>query len=257
MDFDRFTKYDENGFISKRYVISFIIIFCLLSLLLLIFFYFNIILVAIIVGVIITCIVIYFVTINANKYDVDDDGYVEDEEVLESKVQENDENFTLDSFYVYVKDTVNLVCRSYSKNNFVFLDNFLGKDLINEIKTNIINYNKEGYSRKITGVNVRDCKLVNYYKSGGYEYFEVDVSISKIDCVVQNGVVVSGDSNNGIFLDYNLVYCRSLKEYIPVDVLNCPVCGSNKSNFNDGKCLKCGQIVSNLDGFYLIKFDDF
>ena len=53
------------------------------------------------------------------------------------------------------------------------------------------------------------------------------------------------------------MFCRSVKEYTPVDVLNCPNCGSDNSHFNSGKCMNCGQLVTNLDGFYLIKFDEF
>ena len=257
MDFNRFLNTDEYGYVNKKYIISFIAVFILLLLFLLVFFYFNLILVIILGVIILGCIIAYFVTSNDKKNVVDDNYDSIEEELLEDKIQEHNEDFTLESFYVYVKQVVDLVCRSYSKNNTSFLSNFLGKDLIAEIKNNIINYTKDGYTRMITGLNVRDCKLVNYYISSGYEYFEVEVSISKIDCSVQNGVVISGDNNNGEFIDYNLVFCRSVNEYTPVDVLNCPGCGSDNSNFNNGVCLNCGQLVSNIDGYYLIKFDEF
>ena len=258
MNFNRFLNTDEYGFVNRKYILSFISIFCLLLLFLLIFFYFNIYLVILLLVIIVICVVIYFVTKNSDK-DIEDDNYetIEEEDILEDKVQQRDESFNLESFYVYVKDVIDLVARSYSKNNISFLNNFLGKDLINEIKTNINTYTQDGYTRMITSINVRDCKLVNYYVSSGYEYFEVEASISKVDCSVQNGVVISGASTNGKFYDYNLVLCRSVKEYTPVDVINCPNCGSDNTHFNGGKCMNCGQIVSNLDGFYLIKFDEF
>lgn len=258
MDFDRYVKIDDSGFVHRKYILSFITIFCLLLLFLLVFFYFNIILVTVLIGIIIVCVVVYFITFRDKKNIVEDNyDSIEEEELLEDKVQEIDEDFTLESFYVYVKQVVDLVCRSYSKNNVSFLGNFLGKDLIGEINNNINNYTKDGYNRTITGLNVRDCELVNYYISSGYEYFEVEASISKIDCSIQSGVVISGDNNNGKFVDYNLVFCRSLKKEVPVDVINCPGCGSDNTHFNNGTCLNCGQLVSNLDGFYLIKFDNF
>ena len=258
MNFNRFLNTDDYGFIDRKYILSFISIFCLLVLFLLIFFYFNIYLVILLLVIIAICVVIYFVTKDSDR-EIEDDDYeaVEEEDIIEDKVQAKDASFSLESFYVYVKDIVDLIGRSYSKNNVSFLNNFLGKDLIREIKTNIDNYTQDGYTRMITSINVRDCKLVNYYVSAGYEYFEVEASISKVDCSVQNGVVISGESTNGKFYDYNLVFCRSVKEYTPVDVLNCPNCGSDNTHFNSGKCMNCGQIVSNIDGFYLIKFDEF
>jgi len=258
MNFNRFLNTDDYGFIDRKYILSFISIFCLLVLFLLIFFYFNIYLVILLLVIIAICVVIYFVTKDSDR-EIEEDDYeaVEEEDIIEDKVQAKDAGFSLESFYVYVKDIVDLIGRSYSKNNVGFLNNFLGKDLIREIKTNIDNYTQDGYTRMITSINVRDCKLVNYYVSAGYEYFEVEASISKVDCSVQNGVVISGESTNGKFYDYNLVFCRSVKEYTPVDVLNCPNCGSDNTHFNSGKCMNCGQIVSNIDGFYLIKFDEF
>ena len=257
MDFNRLLNTDdEYGYVNIRYLLSFIAIFCLLVLFLLVFFYFNIYLVVLLLVIITVCIIIYFATRDKTKEL--EDGYeeIEEEDILEDKIQDRDESFSLESFYVYVKDVIDLVGRSYSKNNVGFLSNFLGKDLINKIKTNIDTYKQDGYTRMITSINVRDCKLVNYYVSAGYEYLEVEASISKVDCSVQNGVVISGEHSNGKFLDYYLVFCRSIKEYTAVDVLNCPNCGSDSSNFNGGKCMNCGQIVVNQDGFYLIKFDE-
>ena len=258
MDFNRFINTDEYGYVNKRYILSFISIFCLLLLFLLVFFYFNIYLVLVLVAIILVCVVIYFVTSRDNKDEVEDNyDTIEDEEILEDKIQDHDEDFTIEAFYVYVKAVIDLVGRSYSKSNVSFLNNFLGKDLINDIKTKIDTYIQDGYTRMITSINVRDCKLINYYISAGYEYYEIEASISKVDCTVQSGVVISGASTNGKFYDYNLVFCRSVKEYTPVDVLNCPNCGSDNSHFNSGKCMNCGQLVTNVDGFYLIKFDEF
>ena len=258
MNFNRFINTDEYGYVDKKYILSFISIFCLLVLFLLIFFYFNLYLVLLLVGIIFVCIIIYFVTSRSNKDDVEDSyDTIDDEDILEDKIQDHDEDFSLDAFYVYVKDVIDLVARSYSKSNISFLNNFLGKDLINEISYKINSCLQDGYTRMITSVNVRDCKLVNYYISAGYEYYEVEASISKVDCSVQSGVVISGESTNGKFYDYNLVFCRNIKEYTPVNVVNCPNCGSDNSHFNSGKCMNCGQLVSNLDGFYLIKFDEF
>ena len=70
------------------------------------------------------------------------------------------------------------------------------------IKTKMESYASSGCTRMITGVNVRDCKLTNYYRASGFDYFELDTTISKIDCSVQNGVVINGDKDNGKFLDY-------------------------------------------------------
>ena len=98
----------------------------------------------------------------------------------------------------------------------------------------------------ITSINVRDCKLVNYYISSGYEYFEVEASISKVDCSVQSGVVISGDQTNGKFLDYNLVFCRNVKEYTPVDVLNCPNCGAPITTLGEKYCRYCNTGIKDL-----------
>ena len=249
---------DDFGYVSKRYILTFIAIICLLIIFLLIFFYFNIYLVMVLVGIIIICSIIYFMTREKEvEIEEDEEDMYDDEELIEDSIQEHDEKFSLELFYVYVRDVVDLVCRSYSRNNIGFLNNFLGKDLINEIKNKMDSYNSSGYTRMITGLNIRDCKLYNNYISSGYEYFEVKASISKIDCSVQSGVVISGDKNNGKFLDYKLVFCRKVKDYSPVNVINCPSCGSDNSKFNDGKCMNCGQLVSNLDGYYLISFDEF
>ena len=247
---------NDVGYINKRYLFSFIAIFCLLLLFLIIFFYFNIILVLILIAIILISSIVYFIVRNNNEDLYDTEDMVEDEDILEDKIQERDEKFTLELFYVYVKDVIDLISRSYSKKNISFLDNFLGNDLKNSIKEKIDSYTSSGYIRMITGINYRDCKLTDYYISSGYEYFEVDASISKIDCSVQSGVVISGEKTNGKFLDYHLVFCRSLKEYTPVNVVNCSGCGSDSSHFNQGKCLNCGQIVVNMDGIYLIKFDE-
>lgn len=245
----------EDGYVNKKYIFSFIAIFCLLLLFLLVFFYFNLYLVLLVVGVIIICIIIYIINGSSNK--VEDEDYVEQDDVIAEKIIDRDEDFSLEIFYVYVKDVIDLVARSYSRNNVSYLSNFVGKDLIEEIKTKMESYSSSGSTRMITGVNVRDCKLTNYYRSSGFDYYELDTTISKIDCSVQNGVVISGDKDNGKFLDYKVVLCKKVGDYTPTNVVNCPGCGTNSNNFNGGKCLNCGQLVVNSDGYYLIKLDEF
>ena len=51
------------------------------------------------------------------------------------------------------------------------------------------------------------------------------------------------------------VFCKKGNSYEPVFVDKCPCCGSSKDKFSGSKCTSCGNIVVNMDGFYLIKMD--
>jgi len=249
---------NEEGYVNKRFIFSFIGVFLLLLLFLLIFFYFNIYLVFLVLGIIVIFSIIYLVGRTSNKEDdEDDEDFIEQDDIIAEKIRDRYEDFSLELFYVYVKDVIDLVAKAYSRNSIGLLNNFVGKDLIGEIKTKIESYNSSGCIRMITGVNMRDCKLTNYYRSSGFDYFELVVSLSKVDCSVQNGVVISGDKNNGNFLDYKVVVCRKVGDYTPTNVVNCPICGTNNSNFSCGKCLNCGYLVVNLEGYYLIKLENF
>lgn len=249
---------NEDGYVNKRYILSFIGVFFLLLLFILAFFYFNIYIALIIFGVIIFCTCLYLIgNFSTKSEDEEEEDFVEQDDVIAEKIRDRFEDFSLELFYVYVRDVIDLLARSYSRNNIGYLNNFVGKDLIEEIKTKMESYASSGCTRMITGVNVRDCKLTNYYRASGFDYFELDTTISKIDCSVQNGVVINGDKDNGKFLDYKVVICRKVGDYTPTNVVNCPSCGTNSNNFNSGKCLNCGQLVVNLDGYYLIKLDEF
>lgn len=241
---------NDYGYIGKRYILSFILIFGLLLLFLFVFFYFNIYLVIVTLSVIFICLLILIFS-NKEKKVIEDS--VLDEEVLEDKIQERDGDFSLDLFKVYIKDVLELISKGYSNNTTSYLTNFVGKDLIEEINKNINTYKENDYTRMITSINIRDSKLVDYYIQSGYEYFQVEASISKVDCEVQNGVVISGAPSNGKFMDYNLLLCRTIKEYTPNTIEKCPICGSN--NMSEGKCLNCSSLVINEDGFYLIKIN--
>ena len=247
---------NEDGYVNKRYILSFIGVFFLLLLFILAFFYFNIYIALIIFGVIIFCSCLYLIGNFSTESEEEEEDFVEQDDVIAEKIRDKFEDFSLELFYVYVRDVIDLVARSYSRNNIGYLNNFVGKDLIEEIKTKMESYASSGCTRMITGVNVRDCKLTNYYRASGFDYFELDTTISKIDCSVQNGVVINGDKDNGKFLDYKVVICRKVGDYTPTNVVNCPGCGTS-NNFNGGKCLNCGQLVVNLDGYYLIKLDEF
>ena len=91
------------------------------------------------------------------------------------------------------------------------------------------------------------------------EYIETRLSdgVKKLKVGEVDSILIAGMGGELVIhiLTDGMEVCRSVKEYTPVDVLNCPNCGSDNTHFNGGKCMNCGQIVSNLDGFYLIKFN--
>ena len=97
---------NEDGYVNKRYILSFIGVFFLLLLFILAFFYFNIYIALIIFGVIIFCSCLYLIGNFSAKSEEEEEDFVEQDDVIAEKIRDRFEDFSLELFYVYVKDGI-------------------------------------------------------------------------------------------------------------------------------------------------------
>ncbi len=169
------------------------------------------------------------------------------------RVKENDENFSKENFYIFVKNIIHFFYDARMGENLDKIKSLVSESVYTYLNNMILTDKSNGLDRIIVDLEIKGVVLKNYYVKDDYEFIEVLTDYRYNDFTLKQATQEINDVGKYRFVKYIYTFSRKIGNHNKLISYknNCPGCGANNCNFVMGVCVRCGYMVGNYGDFIL------